>query len=384
MEGGNTPSFCYRMNRERQICLYVENITLKGYRNYSSRAVEFSRGVNIFKGENAQGKTNLLEAVYFLSCGKSFRTQKDMDLINFSMDKAYLKAGIVNTAGAGTVEALLTREGKKSLKLNSQPVKKLTDLFGQILTVVFSPEELKILKESPSLRRKFVDMEISKVRPAYLYDLQSYEKAMTNKNALLKSNMKPEQVKKLVSVFNLQLAEYGENIIRRRTNYLKVLDERSKEIHKKLTGEKEDMGVVYKPSVEGGSLKEALYKRLEETFDSELQNGYTVAGPHREDIQFTVNSRDAKAFASQGQQRSALLSVKLATVQIIKETLKETPVVLLDDVFSELDVGRQLSLLSMLKDMQIIITTASDMPREFQGLSLSEYQVKNGEIAKLR
>jgi DNA replication and repair protein RecF len=383
------PSFIVKQQGSYFVCeglifLYVENVTLKGYRNYTNKSVEFSRGVNIFKGENAQGKTNLLEAVYFLSCGKSFRTQKDVDLINFSMDKAYLKAGIVNAAGKGMVEALLTREGKKSLKLNAQPVKKLTDLFGQILTVVFSPEEMKILKESPSLRRKFVDMEISKVRPAYLHELQVYEKAMANKNALLKSKMKPEQVKKLVSVFNLQMAEAGEQIIKRRIGYLKVLDEKAEALHKQLTGEKEEMGVAYKPCVEGENIKEALYRKFEETFESEMQNGYTVAGPHREDFQFTVNRRDAKAFASQGQQRSALLSVKLATVQIIKETLKEMPVVLLDDVFSELDLTRQTALLAMLKDMQIIITTAAETPVEFSKIQLSEYQVKNGDIAKLR
>jgi len=362
--------------------LYIENIALKGYRNYLNKAVEFSRGVNIFKGENAQGKTNLLEAVYFLSCGKSFRTQKDSDLINFSQEKAYLKAGFCNAGGTGTVEALLQRDGKKSMKLNGQPVKRLSELFGQFLTVVFSPEELKVIKESPSLRRRFIDMELGKLRPAYIYDLQRYEKAMQSKNALLKSNMKEEQVKKLASVFNLQLAEYGEAIIKRRIKYIQVLNEKAKAIHENLAGGREQMGIRYQPCVDTANIREALYRALEESIKAEIENGFTMVGPHREDFIFTIDQRDAKVFGSQGQQRSALLSVKLATAQLIREALKERPVVLLDDVLSELDIHRQMALLQLLGDMQILITTASDTPKEFKNLPVAEFTVKNGDISR--
>jgi DNA replication and repair protein RecF len=344
--------------------------------------MDFSRDINIITGDNAQGKTNLIEAVSFLSCGKSFRTQKDTDLIMFGKEKAYIKGGFENASGSGEIEALLSRDDKKSIKINSQPIRKLTDIFGYFLSVVFSPEELKIVRESPSMRRRFMDLEISKIRPAYLYDLQNYEKAMQSKNALLKSSMKEEQIKKLTSVFNLQLAEYGEQIIKRRLAFLKLLNEKAVTLHQKLTDGKEQFHLQYKPCVDADNIREALYNKLEASLKSEMENGCTLHGPHREDISFFVNEKDAKIFASQGQQRTAMLSLKLAVALIIKETRKEMPVILLDDVFSELDASRQTALLSGFKNMQIFITTANKSKRNIKNLAFCEYIVKNGDIVK--
>lgn len=364
--------------------MYIKDITLKAYRNYTNQNITFSGDVNIISGENAQGKTNLIEAISFLSCGKSFRTQKDTDLISFGKPKAYIKGIYSNATGFGEIEALIARDDKKSIKINEQPVKKLTDIFGTFLSVVFSPEELKIVRESPAQRRRFMDMEISKIRPAYLFDLQSYEKALQSKNALLKSSMKAEQITKLASVFNLQLAEYGEQIIKRRLAFLKLLNEKAKELHTNLTDGKEVFSLQYKPCVDLNNIKEALYQKLESSIQTEIENGCTVHGPHREDIQFFVNDKDAKIFASQGQQRTAILSLKLAVALIIKDTLKEMPVILLDDVFSELDTSRQKALLKTFTNMQIFITTALKTHQKFKNMHYAEYVVENGKINKLQ
>ncbi len=357
----------------------INNITLKGFRNYINKTVSFSDNINIFIGENAQGKTNLLEAVYFLSCGKSFRTQKDTDLIAFGQQKAYIKAEYESSSVKGQTEALLLRDGRKSINVNHTPIKKMTELFGNILTVIFSPEELKIVKESPSLRRKFLDMEISKIKPSYLYDLQNYEKALASKNALLRSDMKEGQIKKLASVFNIQIAEYGEQIVKRRKAFIEKLDEKAGVIHKKLTDNKENLGIKYRPCIEQENIKESLYKKLESSIMSEIENGYTLYGPHREDIVFVVNGKDAKIFASQGQQRTAMLSVKLCVANIIKEILNDTPVMLLDDVLSELDKPHHIALFESIKDMQAIVTTALETPKYIKGMHISEHRVINGD-----
>lgn len=363
--------------------MYIKEITMKAFRNYAIQSVAFSKDINIISGENAQGKTNLIEAISFLSCGKSFRTQKDTDLISFGQPKAYIKGIYANTSGFGEIEALIAKDDKKSIKINDQPVKKLTDIFGNFLSVVFSPEELKIVRESPSQRRRFMDIEISKIRPAYLYNLQNYEKALQSKNALLKSKMKVEQIAKLASVFNLQLAEYGEQIIKRRFAFLKLLNEKAKELHMGLTEGKEIFSMHYKPCVDLNNTKEELYKKLESSIQTEVENGCTVYGPHREDIQFFINDKDAKIFASQGQQRTAMLSLKLAVALIIKDTLNEMPIILLDDVFSELDSSRQKALLKTFANMQILITTALKTHQNFKNMHYAEYKVEDGRIIKL-
>ena len=338
--------------------MYLDSLVLKNYRNYESLKVRFSNGINILQGKNAVGKTNILEAIGFLSFGKSFRTQKDAECIREAQQTAYIKGGIYRTQGQMGIEALLLRQEGKSLKVNSQPVKRMGELFGNFIAVVFSPEDLKVLKESPSLRRRFIDMEISKLKPTYFYDLQEYQKALAQKNALLKSRMKESQLKKLVSIYNEQLADHGEKIIRARQAFLDRIDEASRDIHKDLSGG-ETLKIKYKSSVSSDNIRQALYDKMDQSLSSEIEQGFCLHGPHREDLSVSLGGSEIKAYSSQGQIRTAMLSLKLATLLIATVDFGESPVLLLDDVFSELDASRQTALLERIQDTQCFITTAA-------------------------
>lgn len=355
--------------------MYLESLTLKNYRSYETLTVRFSSGINILQGKNAAGKTNALEAVGFLSFGKSFRTQKDTECVKEGKESAYIKGVIKKAQGELSVEALLSVQDKKSLKVNGEPVKKMGDLFGNFNAIVFSPEDLKILKESPSLRRRFLDMEISKLKPTYFFELQEYQKALTQKNALLKSKIKEEQLRKLVSIFNEQLASHGEKIIIARNTFIERISELSRGIHKDLSGG-EALSLKYRASVPMVNIKQALYEKMDKSLSSEIEQGFCLYGPHREDMAVLLEGNEIKVFSSQGQVRTAMLSMKLATLAVANEDFGETAILLLDDVFSELDESRQAALLTMIKGAQCFITTATQI-KNVQG---KIYTVANGNI----
>ncbi len=337
--------------------MHVSSLVLKNFRSYETLSATFSDGINILQGKNAAGKTNVLEAVGFLSMGKSFRTQKEAECIKDGTQSAYIKGGIVKNQGQLSVEALLSVLEKKSLKINGQPVKKMGELFGNFIAVVFSPEDLKVLKESPSLRRRFIDMEISKLRPAYFYELLEYGKALAQKNALLKSRMAEHQLKKLITIFNEQLADHGARIISTRQAFLQRLDDISRTVHHDLAAG-ETLSIKYKRSVGGEDIRSALFERMDKSLTSEIEQGFSLYGPHREDLAVALNGGEIKAYSSQGQIRTAMLSLKIATFEIARTDFGESPVLLLDDVFSELDVSRQSALLERIKGAQCFITTA--------------------------
>lgn len=357
--------------------MFLDNLVIKQYRSYESLDVRFTNGINILQGRNAAGKTNILEAIGFLSFGKSFRTQKDLECIREGRETAYIKGVIRETHGQLTLEALFSKETKKSLKVNSQPVKRMGELFGNFIAVVFSPEDLKVLKESPSLRRRFIDMEISKLKPTYFYELQEYQKALTQKNALLKSRMKEQQLKKLVSIYNEQLAEHGEKIILHRQAFLQRIDEISRDIHKDLSGG-EVLSLKYKCSVSSDNVKQALCDKLNQSLSSEIEQGFCIYGPHREDLVVSLGGSEIKAYSSQGQIRTAMLSLKLATLDLARADFEESPVLLLDDVFSELDESRQTALLERIKGVQCFITTAVAVKNVIGKV----YTVANGTVTE--
>ena len=337
--------------------MHLESLVLKNFRSYESLSVSFAEGINILQGQNAAGKTNVLEAVGFLSMGKSFRTQKDAECIRTGAEAAYIKGGLLRVQGGMSVEVQLSVLDKKSLKVGGQPVRKMGELFGNFIAVVFSPEDLKVLKESPSLRRRFIDIEISKLRPAYFYDLQDYGKALAQKNALLKSRMASAQLGKLVSIYNEQLAAHGARIIGARQAFLDRLDELGRSVHAELSGG-EALSLKYKSSAAGGDVRQTLFEKLEKSLESEIEQGFCLHGPHREDIAVSLQGSEIKAYSSQGQIRTAMLSLKLATFEIARADFGESPVLLLDDVFSELDCARQEALLSRIRGAQCFITSA--------------------------
>ncbi len=337
--------------------MYLSSLVLKNFRSYENLTASFSDGINILQGRNAAGKTNVLEAVGFLSIGKSFRTQKEAECIKEGAQTAYIKGGIEKKEGRLHVEALISAFEKKSLKINGQPVKKMGELFGNFIAVVFSPEDLKVLKESPSLRRRFVDMEISKLKPAYFYELLEYGKALAQKNALLKSRMAEHQLKKLVTIYNEQLAAHGARIIATRQAFLTRLDEISRAVHADIAGG-ETLSLRYKYSAGGDDIAAALFEKMDKSLPSEIEQGFCLYGPHREDFIVSLNKDEVKAYSSQGQIRTAMLSLKLATFEIARSDFGESPVLLLDDVFSELDMARQSALLERIRGAQCFLTTA--------------------------
>jgi DNA replication and repair protein RecF len=337
--------------------MVLSSLTLKNYRSYASLTASFEDGINILQGHNAAGKTNILESIGILSYGKAFRTQREAECIKDGSDTAYIRGNIEKKQGKLQVEALLSVLEKKSLKVNGQPVRRMGELFGNFNAVIFSPEDLKVLKESPSLRRRFVDMEISKLHPAYFYELQEYGKALAQKNALLKSKMAENQLKKLVSIYNEQLAAHGEKIIKARQEFLGRLGETGRSVHMELSGG-EVLELRYRSSVSGPDIRQALFDKLDKSLASEIEQGFCLYGPHREDFGVSLGGAEVKAYSSQGQLRTAMLSLKLATYDIARADFGESPVLLLDDVFSELDEARQAALLARIKGAQCFITTA--------------------------
>jgi len=355
--------------------MQIHSLALKNFRSYARLGVQFSGGINILQGANAAGKTNVLEAIGLLSFGKSFRTGKDAECIREGAQSAYIKGEIGKAAGKLTIESALARDGKKSLKINSEPVRRMGELFGHFIAVVFAPEDLKVLKESPSLRRRFIDMEISKLRPAYFFALQEYQKALAQKNALLKSRMKAEQLQKLVAIYNEQMAEHGEKIISARGEFLARLEQTGQTVHDHLSGG-EKLTLKYRASVDGEHIKDALIQKMERSLQSEIDQGFSLVGPHREDLSVYIGGAEVKTYSSQGQVRTAMLALKIATLEIARADFEENPVLLLDDVFSELDETRQKALLEYAQDVQCFITTAVPV----RGVNGAVYTVENGEV----
>ena len=356
--------------------MVVTGLQLLNFRNYEALQLDdFDPNLNILYGDNAQGKTNMIEALYFLSTGKSFRDYSDTRLIRYGSDKAYLRLNYDTSQMRGKLEALLYSEGKKSIKVNGLAIKRLSELLGNAVTVLFSPEDLKTVKESPGLRRRFMDMELSKINPSYYVSLQNYLTVLKNRNKLLKLK---SQDATLFSVYHEKMAEEAEKLIGRRMRFVRMLNKHAEKTHLELTENKEMLKIRYKCSADPESVRQSLLEKWNKSLGREMEAG-TLYGPHREDLEIYINDEDTKIFASQGQQRTAMLSLKLAVVQIIKETLGQTPILLLDDVFSELDQKRRKLLVETIKGVQVFITTTHDLLSPGQGC---HYKITAGSVKR--
>ncbi len=332
----------------------IETLFLRNFRNYRDASVsDLSPRVNMLIGANAQGKTNLLEAMCYLSIGRSFRGAPDSRLIRDEEKSARLKGQFISGGFSQNVEIALFADGKKSILSNGLPLRRTGELLGLLNTVVFSPEDLKTVKEGPSLRRRLLDMEISKIRPVYYNELVSYNAVVKQRNKALRMNGGDRA---LIDVYNQQLAAYAEPIIKRRSGFLEALSKEAEKIHRFLSGEREELFLVYRPSAALEHVKESLLEKLSQNLEREREMGSTMYGPHHEDFSILINGRDARLYGSQGQQRTAILAIKLATVKLASSALKDRPVALLDDVFSELDRDRRERLLSLVDDYQVFIT----------------------------
>ncbi len=330
----------------------IRSLKLKNYRNYDLLKLDFDGAANIFYGDNAQGKTNILEAVYISGTTKSHRGAKDRELIRFGQDESHIEAIVEKNGIDYQLDMHLKKNSPKGIAINKMPIRKASELFGIVNFVFFSPEDLNIIKNGPSERRRFIDMELSQLDRVYLSNLTNYNRIVNQRNHLLKSMGIGGELKDTLEVWDMQLIQYGDKIIERRKEFLDRVNEIISSIHKKLTGDREEIQVIYEPSNGNLTLEQALQKNRER----DIRIKSTSAGPHRDDICFMVGGLDIRRYGPQGQQRTAALSLKLSEIELVKQAAKDTPVLLLDDVLSELDKHRQNYLLDSINDIQTLIT----------------------------
>ncbi|MHC6178272.1 DNA replication/repair protein RecF [Clostridium sp. JNZ X4-2] len=360
--------------------MYIKYLKLRNFRNYKNLDIEFSKGVNIFTGDNAQGKTNLLESIYYCSIGKSPRTNKDKELINWEGKETYIEAYIEKKSLDKNIEIKIFKEGKKGININSIKVNKLSQLMGVFNVVMFSPEDLKIVKESPVFRRKFLDIELCKFSKKYYFNLVQYNKTLNERNTLLKKwrNYNDD----ILQVYDRQLSKYGGIIIDMRNKYIKRLSEKGKVIHNDITSGAEDIEFKYITPLENlNKTEDNLFKILKINRKNDIDRGTTLYGPHRDDFVTTINGINVRNFGSQGQQKTSVLTIKFASLEIIKEIIGEYPVLLLDDVLSELDANRQRYILGSINKIQTFITcTGIDDIKKDSKDKACLFVVKNGKV----
>ncbi len=330
----------------------LKSLKLKNYRNYDILKIELDDKINIFYGDNAQGKTNILESIYLASITKSHRGTKDRDIIQFEKEEAHIELKIEKKEIDFCIDMHLKKTSPKGIAINKIPIKKATELFGIINTVFFSPEDLNIIKNGPSERRRFIDIELSQLDKIYLNNLTNYSRVINQRNKLLKDSYKDVGLLDTLDIWDMQLIEYGNKIIERRTLLIKQINDIIKDIHYKLSGNKENIELIYEKSIGNLTFKECLDKNRQRDINMKS----TTVGPHRDDIAFIVNGIDIRKFGSQGQQRTVALSLKLAEIELVKLIINDTPILLLDDVLSELDKNRQTYLLESISDIQTLIT----------------------------
>ena len=359
--------------------MYIKRLQMLNYRNYIALDISFSKNVNVFIGDNAQGKTNILESIYYCAFAKSHRTSKDKELINWNGENTFISLSVSKKRIDKRIDINILKDGKKAIKINKIKVNKIGELFGSFNVVMFSPEDLKIIKDSPGVRRRFIDMELCQLNSRYYYNLVQYNKILNERNIVLK-NMKID--KDILDVYDIQLIDYGYNIITDRINYMDKLNYYGKNIHEDITSGKEQIEFKYVSTIKDlKNIKEDFYKILKQNRIKDIDRGVTSVGPHRDDFLVLINNVDTKIYGSQGQQRTAVLTIKFSSLKIIKELTGENPVLLLDDVLSELDFSRKKYILSTIGGLQTIITcTGIDDLTDYLDENSKIFKVKNGEI----
>ena len=338
--------------------MLIKSIKLENFRNYKKLNTTLASGLNVFIGNNAQGKTNLLESIYYCSIGKSTKTSRDKELIKWGETTSKVKVEVEKQFYSSNIEIITRDKEKKTIKINEIPIKRIGELMGELTVIFFSPDEIRLVKDAPQDRRRFMDIDISQISRNYFYLLCRYDKILNQRNKLLKFTKDFEALKDAISIWDEQLADIASKIINWRINFIEKLSKPAYDIHKFITNGKEELKVTYQ-GVIGNSveeIKEKLQKGLTQNLQKDYELGYTTIGPHRDDLKVVINNIDIRSFGSQGQQRLATLSLKLAELNLFKEERGEMPVLLLDDVLSELDDTRQQNLLKIIKDVQTIIT----------------------------
>ncbi len=332
--------------------MIIKSIELSNFRNYESLDLDFDYGTNILYGNNAQGKTNILEAVSVSGTTRSHKGSKDKEMIRFGEEEAHIKTVVNKKDMDYQIDVHMKKNKTKGIAVNKVPLKKASELFGILNIVFFSPEDLNIIKNGPSERRRFLDSELCQLDKIYLSDLAKYNKILNQRNKLLKDMVFRPDLKETLPIWDAQLIDYGKRIIKRRKSFVDELNEIVFDIHKQISGEKEELVLKYEPNIDDAFFHDELNRAKER----DMRFCQTSVGPHRDDMQFSVFDVDIRKYGSQGQQRTSALSLKLAEIELVKRNINETPVLLLDDVLSELDSSRQNYLLNSIHDIQTIIT----------------------------
>lgn len=363
----------------------IKAIEMEGFRNYDTLKITLDDKLNILIGNNAQGKTNLLEAIYVSGFGKSFRTNKDNELIMFSKNFATVRIEFEKDNGYQEKIEYRLMKGKKAFLINGVNITKISELLGTLNLILFSPDDLKLIKENPTERRKFINRELSHISKVYCVDIIDYNKILTQRNELLKKAHYRKDLLETMDIWDEQLAEKGSRIITKRCAFVKDLDEISRKIHSGITNGLETLKISYetqlKDITDRLAIKEEMMTLLKSQLDVDLKRGFTSVGPHRDDLDIKINDIDIRRFGSQGQQRSAALSLKLSEIEIIRKEVGENPILLLDDVMSELDLNRQKDLIYTLKGVQTIITTTDIQNLLDDYINTSKVlQIKNGHV----
>lgn len=358
--------------------MVIKSIKLENYRNYETLNLEFDRGTNIFYGDNAQGKTNILEALYVSSTTKSHRSSRDSEMILFEQEEAHIRTDVDKREISYRIDMHLKKHKSKGIAINGIPIKKANELFGIVNIVFFSPEDLSIIKNSPQVRRRFMDSELCQLNKIYLYHLSRYNKVLENRNKLLKDIYFRPDLKETLCIWDEQLVEYGRIIVEKRKEFIECLNEIIYDIHLKLSGEKEHLRLQYVPNTE----KDNLESEIKNNHERDISRKMTLSGPHRDDLCFYINDVNIHKYGSQGQQRTSALSLKMAEIELVKQLIQDTPILLLDDVLSELDSNRQNQLLDSIGNIQTFITcTGLDdfINKRFEINKV--FQVKHGTVS---
>ncbi|MCL2406274.1 MAG: DNA replication/repair protein RecF [Defluviitaleaceae bacterium] len=360
--------------------MYVDNISTTGFRNLSLEGVKFSAGTNILHGNNAQGKTNILEAIYFCALGRSLRADNNRELVRFGGDSAHVRVDVYRDYSF-IIDAHIQVNGSKTAKtfaIDRMAVKNTRELFGRLMVVLFSPEDLRLIKSGPAERRRFMDMEICQLSPVYYSDLRDYYRGLRQRNQLLKLLKRDRNQLDSLPIWDQQLMASGRKIIKTRAAFVAKICDIAKEIHSRITDGKEVLSLTYQPNVQD---VDNYAERLARSHERDIVSGTTSVGIHKDDVLFMINDIPARNFGSQGQQRTAALSAKLAEIEIMRSSVNTTPVLLLDDVLSELDGNRQKFLLTQIMDLQTIITCTGLEDVLAKGMSDANIMlVKDGEI----
>ena len=355
--------------------MFIKEIVLENFRNYDFEKIKLNSKTNIFFGDNAQGKTNILESIFIASLGKSFRTAKDKELIKENKDTAKIQIKFIKNNREEKIDVEIS--DKKRFLINKIPIRKLSEIIGKINVVLFTPEDIEILRNEPIRRRKFLNIMISQLRPKYVYIMSEYKKTLEQRNNYLKQIKYENKSPKNLIIWDEQLATLGIKIYEYRKEFIEKINKKIKIIHSKITDNKENIEIKYKTNIN----KENYLEKLEKNQNIDIQKGFTTIGVHRDDFEIEINKRNAAIYGSQGQQRSCIISLKLAEADVVYDEIEEYPVLLLDDFMSELDKKRVKGFIQNIKNNQVLITTTDKINLDTMVYNL--YKVDEAKVERM-